>query len=31
MDAEDWLVVFLRDFSSLSEDERDAAIDALPP
>jgi hypothetical protein len=31
MDAEDWLVVFLRDFASLSEEERDAAIDALPP
>ena len=31
MDAENWLVVFLRDFASLSEEERDAAIDALPP
>jgi hypothetical protein len=31
MAAEDWLVEFLRDFASLSEEERDAAIDALPP
>jgi DNA-binding NarL/FixJ family response regulator len=30
MAAEDWLVGFLRDFASLSEEERDAAIDALP-
>ncbi len=30
MAAEDWLVGFLRDFSALSEEERDAAIDALP-
>jgi len=30
MAAEDWLVEFLRDFASLSEEERDAAIDALP-
>jgi len=31
MPAEDWLVGFLRDFASRSEQERDAAIDALPP
>jgi tetrahydromethanopterin S-methyltransferase subunit H len=31
MAAEDWLVGFLRDFASLSEEERDAAIDTLPP
>ena len=31
MAAEDWLVGFLRDFASLSEEERDAAIDALRP
>jgi hypothetical protein len=31
MAAEDWLVEFLRDFASLSEEDRDAAIDALPP
>jgi hypothetical protein len=31
MAAEDWLVGFLHDFASLSEEERDAAIDALPP
>jgi hypothetical protein len=31
MAAEDWLVEFLRDFASLSEEERDAAIDALQP
>jgi DNA-binding NarL/FixJ family response regulator len=31
MAAEDWLVGFLRDFASLTEKERDAAIDALPP
>jgi hypothetical protein len=31
MAAEDWLVEFLRDFASLSEEERDAVIDALPP
>jgi len=30
MAAEDWLVGFLHDFASLSEEERDAAIDALP-
>ncbi len=30
MAAEDWLVEFLRDFASLSEEERDAVIDALP-
>jgi hypothetical protein len=30
MAAEDWLVEFLRDFASLSEEERDATIDALP-
>ena len=31
MAAEDWLVGFLRDFASFSEEERDAAIDALRP
>jgi DNA-binding NarL/FixJ family response regulator len=31
MAAEDWLVGFLRDFASLTEEERDTAIDALPP
>jgi hypothetical protein len=31
MASEDWLVGFLHDFASLSEQERDAAIDALPP
>jgi hypothetical protein len=31
MAAEDWLVGFLRDFASRSEEERDAVIDALPP
>lgn len=32
MDAdEDWLVRFLHEFASMSEKERDAAIDALPP
>lgn len=32
MDAEDedWLVRFLQEFASMSEEERDAAIDALP-
>jgi hypothetical protein len=30
MASEDWLVGFLRDFASRSEEERDAAIDALP-
>lgn len=32
MDAEDedWLVKFLQEFASMSEEERDAAIDALP-
>jgi hypothetical protein len=30
MASEDWLVEFLRDFASRSEEERDAAIDALP-
>jgi hypothetical protein len=29
--SEDWLVRFLRQFASMSEDERDAVIDALPP
>lgn len=27
---EDWLVRFLREFASMSEEERDAVIDALP-
>ena len=31
MAAEDWLVGFLRDFASRSEEERDAAIEALQP
>jgi hypothetical protein len=31
MAAEDWLVGFLRDFASLSEEERDVVIDTLPP
>ncbi len=33
MDAEneDWLVRFLSEFASMSEEERDAAIDALSP
>jgi hypothetical protein len=30
-DEEDWLVTFLQGFASMSEEERDAAIDALPP
>jgi hypothetical protein len=30
-DDEDWLVKFLQGFASMSEEERDAAIDALPP
>lgn len=29
MAAEDWLVGFLRDFASLSEEERDVVIDTL--
>jgi hypothetical protein len=28
---EDWLLRFLHEFASMSESERDAAIDALPP
>ncbi|HMD57117.1 MAG TPA: hypothetical protein VKG82_06560 [Solirubrobacteraceae bacterium] len=32
MDAhEDWLLNFLSDFASMTEPQRDAAIDALPP
>ncbi|HYB24363.1 MAG TPA: hypothetical protein VED41_11225 [Solirubrobacteraceae bacterium] len=32
MDAgEDWLLRFLSEFASMSEEARDAAIDALPP
>lgn len=30
-DDEDWLVRFLHEFASMSEEERDAVIDALPP
>ena len=30
-DDEDWLVKFLQGFATMSEEERDAAIDALPP
>jgi hypothetical protein len=30
MAAEDWLVGFLRDFASLTDEQRDAALDALP-
>jgi hypothetical protein len=30
-DDEDWVLRFLREFASMSEEERDAAIDALPP
>ena len=30
-DDEDWLVKFLQGFASMSDEERDAAIDALPP
>jgi hypothetical protein len=30
-DAEDWLLKWLYDFASLPEEERDAALDALPP
>ena len=30
-DDADWLVKFLQGFASMSEEERDAAIDALPP
>ena len=29
--SEDWLLRFLSEFASMSEAERDAAIDALPP
>jgi hypothetical protein len=29
-DDEDWLLRFLREFASMSEEQRDAAIDALP-
>jgi hypothetical protein len=28
---DDWLLTFLSDFAAMSEGERDAAIDALPP
>ncbi len=30
-DSEDWLVKFLHGFATMSEEQRDAAIDALPP
>lgn len=30
-DEEDWLLGFLHEFASMSEEERDAAIDALSP
>src|SRR5271156_1139619 len=30
-DPEDWLLRFLNEFASMSEEERDAAIDALSP
>jgi len=30
-DDEDWLVRFLSEFASMSEEERDAVIDTLPP
>jgi hypothetical protein len=30
-DEEDWLVAFLQGFASMTDEERDAAIDALPP
>ena len=30
-DDEDWLLRFLHEFASMSETQRDAAIDALPP
>jgi hypothetical protein len=31
VEKEDWLLRFLDEFASMSEDERDAAIDALSP
>ncbi len=30
-DEQDWLVSFLREFAAMSEEERDAMIDTLPP